>query len=408
MKHMLLCVGVALGINLSAAILGHAFSIGEIKVQSHLNTPFVAEVPLIMKPHERDQGFVAVIGDERDYQAEGVARMPVIEALRPSIILGASNVIRIISTEPIDTQSFDLLLLVRTGKVTIVQNYPVTLTPDPRSAPIVVDTEPPADTAPPAAAPQPQAAVANSPAPRAASPAADWRANLPAQYGPILRGEVLYKVMVRLRVPKPYIWQTAVRIWEHNRARFIRGNLHGLQIGEYLEIPQDLRHSLSKLSQGEAQQIVAAQWDQWRKPAQMVVASAAAKAVGIGKTGAPTPVKPVTQPSESVAFASEPEVTAPVNMATLEEVLQGFERRLAQRLSLPDPTAEATDGHAITFVSTDELQTAIQGLEARLIRQLETGQRTAGAWLSGGASPPPSLRIGTETALASFLSADSV
>lgn len=393
MKHMLLCVSMALGVSLSAASSGHAFSIGEIRVQSHLHTPFVAEVPLLLKPAERGQGFVAVIGDKRDYEAEGVTRMPVIETLRPSILLGPSDIIRIMSSEPIEVPAFDLLILVRTGQVTIVQNYPVALTPDPSLAPIVAKTAPPA--------PAPQATSKTSP------PEAEWLANLPAQYGPILRGEMLYKVMKRLRVPEPYIWQVAVRIWEHNRDRFVRGNLHGLQIGVYLDIPGDLRNSLPKLSQRQAQQMVAAQWDIWQKPAHMVVASTTTRPAGVDQAAEPMPEKPAAQPPEAMAFASETDMAAPVNMATLESMLQGFERRLTQRLSLPASTAEPAAEHAITFVSTDELQTAIQGLEARLIQQLETGQHPAGAWRQDDASQKPSLRVGMETALASFLSADS-
>ena len=404
MKHMLLCVSVALGVSLSTTISGHAFSIGEIKVQSHLHTPFVADVPLMMKPHERAQGLVAVIGDAGDYEAEGVTRLPVIEALHPRIMMGLSDVIRIISTEPIDVEAFDLLLLVRAGKMTIVQNYPVTLTPDPRLAPIIAKTAPPANAMPSVPAPQ-----AVSETPRAASPAAAaWLANLPSQYGPIVRGDMLYKVMVRLGVPEPYLWQVAVRIWEHNQDRFIRGNLHGLQIGADLDIPGNLGNSLPKLSQDEALQIVAEQWDRWQRPAPMAVASASAQAAGIGNAAETAPAKPVAQPSASVAFAPVADTSSPVNMAMLESMLQGFEQRLAQRLSLPSPTGKAADDHAITFVSTDDLQTAIQGLEARLIRQLETGQPLTGVWPSDTGSQQSLLRVDMDTALASFFSADSL
>ncbi len=392
MKHILLGVSAALGLSLSAAVSGHAFSIGEIKVQSHLHTPFIAEVPLIMKPHERDQGFVAVIGDAGDYRDEGVARLPVLEALRPSILMGPPDVIRIISTAPIDAPAFDLLLLVRTGKVTIVQNYPVALTPDPKSAPITAEA-PPAKTVSPAPEPLVRSEI---PVPIAEE---TWLDRLPVQYGPILRGEMLYKVMKRLRVPKPYMWQAAVRIWEHNQDRFVRGNLHGLRIGAYLDIPEDLRHALTQVSKREAQEIVAEQWDSWQKPARVVVAPAAAKAAGIGNVAEPAPAAPVAQPPASVAFAApDTETSSPVNMATLESMLQGFEKRLAQRLSLPAPADEVEDDHAITFASTDDLQAAIQGLEARLMRQLETGQRPAGARPSEPAAQEPPLRVVMETA----------
>lgn len=412
MKHMLRCMSVALGLSLSVTMSGHAFSIGEIRVQSHLHTPLVAEVPLRMKPHERDQGFVVVIGDERDYRAEGVTRVPAVATLSPSIMMGPPDVIRILSTEPMDVPAFDLLLMVRTGKVTIVQNYPIALANAPRAAPLVANVEPSIKPAPPARTPPAATTAPDHVAERAASPAgAAWLANLPAQYGPILRGEVLYKVMKRLRVPEPYIWQVAVRVWEHNRDRFVRGNLHGLQIGVYLQIPGDLHTSLARLSPREAEQMVAAQWDTWQKPAKLVAASPAAKAAGVGRAAEPLPVQPPSEPPtvpESVVLSAASDIASPVNMATLESMLQGFEKRLAQRLSLPTVTAEATDEHAVTFVSMDDLQTAIQGLEARLTGQLGTEPPPAGAWQHRATSRQTPLRVGMETALASFLSTDSL
>lgn len=400
MKHMLLRVSIVLGLGLSVTLSGHAFSIGGIEVKSHLNTPFVAEVPLIMKPHERDEGFVVVIGDEGDYTSEGVTRAPVIDTLRPSVIMGPPDAIRIISTEPIDVPAFDLLLLVRTGTVTIVQNYPIALTAAPKPAPMVA-------TASPQIKAEPTIGAEPATKPTAPLPETAWLANLPAQYGPILRGEALYKVMKRLKVPKSHRWRVAVRIWEHNENHFVRGNLHGLRVGVYLQIPPDLPDSLPQLSPREAKQMVADQWDTWRKPAKMVVASAAPSNPKREAVAAPAPAVPQPQAPESVVFPSREDVTSPVNMATLESVLQGFEKRLAQRLSLPAADTEAPEAQAITFVSTDDLQTAMQGLEARLIAQLKTGPRFAGTLPPASAAREPSLRVGMETALASFLAADS-
>jgi hypothetical protein len=277
-----------------------------------------------------------------------------------------------------------------------VQTYPVALTPDPGLAPIMAETVPP------------PASQEQSQTPRAVSPAEDWLDHLPARYGPIFRGEELYKVMVQLGVPQAHIWPVAVRLWEYNQDRFVSGNLHGLRIGGYLEIPQDLHYSLPTLSPREAEQIVAVQWDTWQKRTQMVFTPAAAKTAGVGQTTEVALAKPAAQALEAMDFASETATSSPVNIATLESMLQGFETRLTQRLSLPSPTAEATDEHAITFVSTDDLQTAMRGLEDRLIQQLETGQRPAGAWRSDEDSKQPSLRAGMETALASFLPADAL
>jgi hypothetical protein len=100
-------------------------------------------------------------------------------------------------------------------------------------------------------------------------------------------------------------------------------------------------------------------------------------------------------------------MSTPVNRVALESILQGFERRLEQRLSLPGPTAQAPGEPTVTFVSAGELQTALQGLEARLLQRLDTGLRPAGAWQDHTGSNQPSWHAGMETALASFLSADS-
>ncbi len=152
--------------------------------------------------------------------------------------------------------------------------------------------------------------------------------------------------------------------------------------------------------------MAAEQWDHWQKPAQVVVASTTPS------PSKPNPVepvlaKPVAQAPESVVFPSKPDVASPVNMATLESMLQGFERRLTQRLSLPVLNTEAPEAQAITFVSTDDLQTAMQGLEARLIAQLETGARPASVLPEGSPRRKPPLNVGMQSAIATFFAADS-
>ena len=411
MKHMLLCVSIALAASLSAAAPGHAFSIGEMKVQSYLRTPFLADIPLYVKPSERHQEFIVVIGDASDYEAEGLNRPSLVDALRPSIVLGTADVVRITSKAPIEAAAFDLLLLVRTGAVTIVRRYPVALAPDPKTAPIVVEAAP-SEAAP--AAEKASAAAKTPPAPARQTPAetGSWLTALPDQYGPVLPGDMLYRVLEGLRVPARYRWQVAVRIWEHNQERFVRGNLHGLPVGIFLDMPPNLGDSLKALSQSEAQQMVAEQWEIWRNRGEMVAATPAPEPAAASPVTDPAPVpdpaEPAPEPAEALAFAPEMGAASPVNHATLESVLAKFERRLEQRLMLPKPAAKPAPQAAVTFVSADDLHSAIQGLEARLIQRLETARRPAGAWRDDNASPQPAMGVGMGTALASFLSADSL
>lgn len=352
-------IGAAMVISLSANLTAHAFSVGEIELQSRLGMPFVAEVPLQMKPHERGEGFVVVVGDEADYQAERLPRAPAIDDLWPTVIMGPPDVIRIVSKKAMETAQFDLVLLVRTGQVTIVRNYAIAL---------------------PAAPPPELMASQSSPVtprqPRAATPAPDWAPPLPVQYGPVLPGESLYKIMKRLEVPEPLIWPVAVLTWKHNAKRFVRENMHGLRSGVYLDLPPDLGTELQTLNPDNARELVADQWDAWRhrgrmaqktEPASDRVAQAAPDAAEV----ASDPEMDMVDGAAQAVVLPTPTQDVKLSATTLESMLKGLESRLAQQFSLPALTADKSGDNTVTFVSTSDLHNAIQGLETRLTQQFE-------------------------------------
>ncbi|MDH3599371.1 MAG: hypothetical protein OEU26_06980 [Candidatus Tectomicrobia bacterium] len=363
-------IGVAMAISLSATFTAHAFSVGEIELRSRLGMPFVAEVPLQMKPHERGEGFVVVVGDEADYKAERLPRAPVIDDLWPTVIMGPPDVIRIVSKKAMETAQFDLVLLVRTGSVTIVRDYAIAL---PAAAPSEMMAARPAPVTPRQS--------------RVAAPAPDWAPPLPARYGPVLPGESLYKIMKRLEVPEPLLWPVAVLTWKHNAKRFIRENMHGLRSGVYLDMPSDLGAELQTLNPGDARELVANQWDAWRHPRRVAqkaepasdrVAQATPEAAEFGVADDPE----VDMPEVDIVEGSAQAVVLPgqtqavqVSATTLESMLKGLESRLAQQFSLPDLAPNKSDDNTVTFVSTSDLHSAIQGLEVRLTQQFEQAMR---------------------------------
>ena len=456
MKKIVWLVGAALVISGGMFARLHAFSMGAIELRSYLGAPFVAEVPLIIDAYERDKGFVVMIGDAQEYEAEGLPRSPVVDVLRPVVSTDHPARVLLYSEEPIQVPTFDLLLAVRSGSVTIVQNYAITLSASPLSTPVAskpqasektvmakASTPSPTKTLslkePPAPAPR-KASVATqsvtvtksrAKAARrekrrrtAATPAVPtWAKALPKVYGPVQGGETLYRVVENLGVPRSFTWQVAVHLWRDNLDRFFAGNIHGLLTGLYLRLPkhQDWHTIITSMSLKEAQYIVDEQWDAWRELRRAALAQPKQQPPTV--LSEPAPVKTVhmeSQPAEAedaaasmVLSTQEPSVMVTVN--ELQSVLQGLEDRLAQRLSVPSTASNEPSDESVSFVSAAELQVALRGLEGRLSEQLQRvatqQQRVAQAGVVLSPSTiPASLQhdAGIETLLGPLFSSGTI
>lgn len=369
----LILVGVVLATHLSFAVRLHAFSVGDLEVHSHLGVPFMAEVPLVMQPHERNDRVVVVIGNPTEYEQEGITRDPVIDQLQPLVITGPPERIRIVSEAPIQTPAFDLVLLVRTGHVTIVRHYSVGLSYPP--APVPVASAPAASAA---VQPKEASAVASprsTPPDAATVPAKPaWIQRLPQPYGPVRPGETLYRVMENLQIPRSVIWQVAVVTWQTNPSQFSSGNMHGLMSGQNLHFPPDLEQAIATLDVREAQRIIAEQWEAWQT----------LQHVELTKDDDNVPLTQMTAEGEVLSAQNETSAAAttvmlptqqpstPVHAADLQAVLKGLEDRLAQRLSVSSVvSAEPTETTTLPFVNTAELQTSLRSMESRLLEQLQ-------------------------------------
>ena len=249
-----------------------AFSVGDIAVQSAAKEPFHAEIRFVLEAHERDREFEVLLGTAQDYQLEDLDRPSVLQHMHIVLAPDKQDTVRIFSNVPIMDETFDLLVLLRSGKLTIVRNYRVELqesvTPEQQKA-VVEPAVPPIPTEP--VSPQPQ--LAPSAARSAVSKAELAPTPPPIQaivdsantYGPIQRGETMYSIVGKLDVPSDRRWQAVVLLWRANHGAFLRGNLHGLLVGAHLEVPVDLEVRLRTVDQETSQQIIASQWEAWRK-----------------------------------------------------------------------------------------------------------------------------------------------
>jgi Tfp pilus assembly protein FimV len=370
-RKTLIFAGVALATHLSFAIRLHAFSVGDIEVHSHLGVPFVSEVPLVMQPHERNESLVAVIGDAEEYENEGSTRPPVVDQLRPVVIMGPPDKIYIVSDEPIQASAFDIVLLVRAGSATIVRHFPIVVPPALSPAPVA---------SAPARAPkaQPQSAsvvVPISPTQQDTAPVlakSAWLQRLPHMYGPVRPGQTLYRVMEELEIPKAAVWPVAVRIWQANRLQFSGGNMHGLMSGAYLHFPSELEQAIATLDMWDAQRVVAEQWEAWQALQQVGLAPHSdAPLPQVNVDGTMSLAAEASKTSASTVMIPGQQVAASISVTELQSVLKGFEERLAQRLTLPLVPSGKQDETTIPLVSTTELQNSLQGLESRLVEKIE-------------------------------------
>jgi hypothetical protein len=407
MKTRSTTVGLALAIGMTLALVVRlqALSVGDIVVQSRRGAPFLAEIPLTLTPPERPQDVAVELGKAEEYRAEGLSRPEVIDQLEVSLVTGARDVVLVASTTPIRAPAFDLVMLVRSGQVTIVRTYHVALSV-PSPAPPQAATPAPK---PPQAKPRnasPPATTAHQPRISRAAALPAWAQNLPKRYGPVPRDRTLYSIAEELGVPKKVIWQTIVVIWQANKSQFAGGNLHGLRSGVSLIIPSDLPQSIAAMEGEEAQRLVAEQWEAWQALQRAVSDRQSAApsyeetavltekpeappppepAPAVDKTSvpsaeAPTPSEEVSAPSaeapvaaSTVVLPAEP-TSSPAAVADLQTVLQGLEGLLAQRLVQPEEAK-----HPVSFVSSTDLQVSLQGLEDRLTQRLQQSMQQVAA-----------------------------
>jgi pilus assembly protein FimV len=384
MQHVarVVMIMIMIGLQLSLASSLWAFAVGDIAVHSRRGERFAAELRLLLEAREHDKEVAVTLGNQDTYRGEGVKRPAVIDTLQAILPPGKRDVIRLSSTVPLQETTFDLVLLVRVGQVTIVKHYAVALL---APAPAVL----------PMAAPLPTMAPV---APMASARKTGTKATRPPQrtgrYGPIERGETLYNIAKLLHVPNNKLWQAVVALWRANKEQFQGGNLHGLSVGTFLVIPSDLAEHMAALRLSEAQEIVAEQWEEWRTPQHAglnkqpgIVAEHAADTPATGSTTRDLTTteteaaqREATTPAEKIAEKPVPgqAVVLPVgkagnivSMAELQTVLQGLEERLMRRLT-PTGQPEMQEVKLPTaLVSTADLQASMQSLEERLTQRMQ-------------------------------------
>jgi pilus assembly protein FimV len=260
-----------------------ALGLGVIQVQSGLNQPLVAEIPIIQGEPGEAEGLIVQLATAEDFERVGMNRSTIGVPIEFSLSKNSRGepVIRITSKEIVREPFIGMLLEANWPKGRLLREYTILLDP-PVMAPaikgssaVAVAAREPAPTAtralpaskpaassapapvaaakPPMAAPKP--APASSPAPRSAGG---------NEYGPVASGETLGEIARATRTDESItVNQMMVALLKNNPGAFFKENINALKRGAVLRIPSS-EEIAANASAREAAAAVRAQIDEWR------------------------------------------------------------------------------------------------------------------------------------------------
>lgn len=275
-----LAIALALG-----ATNAFALGLGAIQVQSGLNQPLLAEIPIIQGSPGEAEGLIVQLASTEDFERVGMNRATIGVPVEFSLGKNARGepVIKVSSKEIVREPFIGMLLEANWPKGRLLREYTILLDP-PVMAPAIkgssavavaakepergsteaLPTSKPATPrpAPAAAAPAKPAVAAGKPS--SPPPPATPRAATGSEYGPVAAGETLGQIA---RATRPgdavSINQMMVALLKNNPQAFFKDNVNALKRGAVLRIPSAEEIAASG-SAREAAAAVRSQIDEWR------------------------------------------------------------------------------------------------------------------------------------------------
>jgi pilus assembly protein FimV len=332
---------------LNPAVL--AVGLGSVEVETHLNEPLRAQIPLQSVSGIDADEIEVTLGSPEEFSRVGIDRPAVLTQLSFELERTARGpVIRVSSDEAISEPFLSFLVRVSWPQGRLLREYTILLDPPvtaPAAAPQrdqgpsqVVEREGPADTG------APERETVAAPGADAPSPGvADERdAAAPTgggSYGPVASGETLWNIAERLRPDSSIsVNQMMLALLRTNPDAFFRDNINALRRGAVLRVPD--RDQIQSLDGSEALQAVRRHNDLWQDHRRQLADEA------------PT-----------VVAGGEPQERAPVDEGAGDEE-SGLEL-------VPPREGEAEEGAATSGPGSEEAEADREALRQELARTRE-------------------------------------
>ena len=242
--------------------VAHAVGLGKLTILSALGQPLLAEVELVSVQTDELATLVARLARPEAYTQANISYSPALVGVRLSIErrAGGQPYIKIISTRPVNEPFIDLLVELNWTQGRLVREYtalidPIGYTPAEPIAPVApsVAVTPPVtlESQPIAPAPQPPVAAAAAAADKA--------------YGPVKRGETLFRIASKVKPEGVTLEQMLVSLYHANPDAFA-ANMNRLKTGKILRVPEKERVIATGQSEAVKEvRVQAADWNVYRQ-----------------------------------------------------------------------------------------------------------------------------------------------
>jgi pilus assembly protein FimV len=217
---------------LLGAANAEAIGLGRIEVQSRLNEPFHATIPIVGAGAAYNDAVFAFLADPDQFRKMGVERRFVLATLKFEVVQDdeqGPQFVKVTSNQPIREPFLDILLELTSPEGRLVQQYTVLLDPAPVGSAVGTPSSGGGSAAIEAAEPatgsveEPVATTAGSGGPA---------------YGPVTADDTLWSIAESTRPSDGVsIQQMMLAIVKANPDAFEGGNINGLRRGHTLRIP---------------------------------------------------------------------------------------------------------------------------------------------------------------------------
>lgn len=207
----------------SLPIVGWAVGLGDILVNSSLNQPLDASIPIVDIGAMPIQSVTAKLAPPDQFTAVGLIRDPNLSALQFNVQLDKQQqpIVSVTSVQPISQPVLTFLLQLSWSGGQLMREYTVFLDPTNYAAP---------------AKPKPQAVAV--PKPQAAQPASAGSNKAAATYGPTVPQDNLWEIAQDHRADASItVPQNMLAILNLNPRAFTNNNINGLKSGYILKLP---------------------------------------------------------------------------------------------------------------------------------------------------------------------------
>jgi pilus assembly protein FimV len=286
-----------------AAADAFALGLGPVAVQSGLNQPLVAEIPIIQSSAKEADGLIVQLATPEDFERVGLDRARISIPIQFEVTHDKAGqpVVRVTTRTPVTEPFLDFLIEANWPKGRLLREYTVLLDPPvmaPATGVVTAAARPPASTRSETLAPSKPAARKTTTATGTTTtqPARHATASAAAgQYGPVASGETLSAIARSTRADSTVdLDRMMLAMLEANPSAFFDNNINNLKTGAILRIPSaDEIAAVGSAAQAAAQ--VRAQVEAWR---------------GASRTASPTLVADTGASTRSHAAASPPQASS--------------------------------------------------------------------------------------------------